>query len=83
MHAVEIHNSTQRIKQPKTYCTFLVWWRQNLFNLFCKAHVQHLVNFIQDHMFQFTEVQFIVLKVVFDATRSSDQNVDSITDGIN
>lgn len=33
-------------------------------------------------MFQFSEVQFIVLNVVFDATRGANQNVDSITDCI-
>lgn len=71
------------VPRPNSYCTFLVRWRQNLFNLLCKAHVQHLVNFIQDHMFKFAEVQFIVLNVVFDATRCPNQNVDSITDGIN
>lgn len=34
-------------------------------------------------MFQLGEIQFIVLKVVFDATRGADQDVDSIADRFN
>lgn len=63
--------------------TFLIWWSQNLFHLFCKSHVQHLIDFIQNHMFQLREVQFIILKVVFDATGGADQDVDSTADRIN
>lgn len=72
------HITIQHIK-----FTFLIRWSQNLFHLFCKSHVQHLIYFIQNHVFQFREVQFIVLKVVFDASRSSDQDVNSIADRIN
>lgn len=42
-----------------------------------------MIHFIQDHMFQLGEIQFIVLKVVFDAARGADQDVDSIADRFN
>lgn len=63
--------------------TFLVGTSQNLLHLFCKAHVQHLVYFVQNHMFQFGQVQLVILKVVFDATGGADQDVDSVADRLN
>lgn len=78
IHTQKTHIYTQFHKHIQIYSTFGIWWSQNLFNLFWKPHVQHLVYFIQDNVFHFGEIEFMVLDVVFYATRGSNQNVDTI-----
>lgn len=68
--------------KKKERFTFFVRSREDLLYLFSKAHIKHLVHFIQHHMFQLGQIQFVVLKVVFYSAWGTNKNIDPVANGI-
>lgn len=73
-----ILNSQMRSKFNKLGLTFLIRAGQNLLHRIGKTHVKHLVHFIQNHMLQLGQVQFVVVDMVFNSPRCSHQHVNTI-----
>ena len=54
---------------------------QDLLNTLSESHVQHLVYFIKHNILQLREIQLLLLHVVQDPAWSSNQDVQTFTDG--